>query len=145
MKIIRKSVEKPLEILETDVKYFQDCAKTYLGSETYIESCYIDGTQFIMAVDEDGICKNLPHNFYMRFSNDDFPVQKIVGDALFIRCKPVRPWGEIYDYEVSNITTEDIAWVGSILDDAHQKQLRIDFMEIYKNRAYAPIYRIIHK
>lgn len=132
-----------MEILETNAKYFQECAKAYLGDETYIESCYIDGTQFMMAVDEDGICKNLPHNFYMRFTNDDFPVQKIVGDALFIRCKPARSWGEIYDYEVGNITKSDIAWVRDILDEDRQKQFRIDFMETYKNRAYAPIYRIL--
>lgn len=133
MKIIRKCVGKSFEVVETDEKYFTNCAKKFLGDDITIERVYLEGFEFILAVDEDGLAKQLPHNFFMAFENNPhFPVQTIVGDVLFIRNKPCNPYlKEICDFEVLDVTEKDIIRIQDILNPMEQIVLGLTFKELY--------------
>lgn len=117
MKVIKKSVGKPMEIVETNEKYLMDCGRSFLGHDITIERVYLEGYEFIMLVDEDGLYKELPLNFLMEFpGNPHFPVQAIVGDVYFVRNKKLPPnAGEIWDWEVTDVTKDDIALVEQYL------------------------------
>lgn len=63
MKIMVKEVGKPLAVVDTKEKYFGDCVRSYLGKDITVERVYLDGMEFMMGVDEDGLVKQLPLNF----------------------------------------------------------------------------------
>ena len=77
MKIMVKEVGKPLAVVDTKEKYFGDCVRSYLGKDITVERVYLDGTEFMMGVDEDGLMKQLPLNFLMSMQNPIYPVQYI--------------------------------------------------------------------
>lgn len=60
MKIMVKEVGKDLEVVDTKEKYFGNCVRSYLGKDITVERVYLDGMEFIMGVDEDGLFKQLP-------------------------------------------------------------------------------------
>lgn len=125
MKIMVKEVGKDLEVVDTEEKYFGDCVKNYLGKDITVERVYLDGMEFMMGVDEDGLMKQLPLNFLMCMQNPVFPVQYIVGTVVFVRCKPCNPFEEeIWDFEVSDVTDEDIRKVERYLDKDYQEFCR---------------------
>ena len=129
MKVMRKLVGGPLTIVETNEKWFMPCAKSFFEERTTTERVYLEGTEFILVVDEDGLMKELPINFLMAFDNPHFPVQLIVGDVVFIRNKPVDPrGGEIFDWEVTDITEQDFENVKTLLRPEAQMAL----IEAYK-------------
>lgn len=125
MKVIKKSVGKPMEIVETNEKYLMDCGRSFLGHDITIERVYLEGYEFIMLVDEDGLMKQLPLNFFMEFTgNPHFPIQAIVGDVYFVRNKKLPPnAGEIWDWEVDNVTDKDVAFVERVLKRNFEIQL----------------------
>lgn len=69
MKVMVKEVGKPLAVVDTKEKYFGDFARSYLGKDITVERVYLDGMEFIMGVDEDGLVKQLPLNFLMSMQN----------------------------------------------------------------------------
>lgn len=69
MKVMVKEVGKPLAVVDTKEKYFGDFARSYLGKDITVERVYLDGMEFIMGVDEDGLMKQLPLNFLMSMQN----------------------------------------------------------------------------
>lgn len=113
MKIMVKEVGKPLAVVDTKEKYFGDCVRSYLGKDITVERVYLDGMEFMMGVDEDGLVKQLPLNFLMSMQNPIYPVQYIVGTVVFARCKPCNP------YE------EDIKRIEGYLNDYYQSALRL--------------------
>lgn len=124
MKILLKKLGCPLKVVETDKKYFGECVRSFLGEDITVERVYIDGFEFIMGVDEDGLPKRLPVNFLMPFNNPMYPVQYIVGDVVFIRNKPSDPYNEeIWDFEVTDILDKDKEWVEKMLDPSLQVKL----------------------
>ena len=130
MNILRKRVGQPLEVVETSEKYFMDCVKKFFEEGTTIERVYMEGVEFIMAVDEDGLVKGLPLNFFMPFDNPYHPVQAIVGDVVFIRNKYADVWNEsIWDFEVLDITEKDIKTIEELLVPARQLVLANKYME----------------
>ena len=130
MKIMVKEVGKPLAFVETNERYFGDCVKSYLGSDTTIERVYLDGLEFMMGVDEDGLCKQLPLNFLMSMENPAFPIQMIVGTAVFVRCKSSDPFGEeIWDFEVADVTEKDIEQVKMYLSEEYQRALCLAYLK----------------
>lgn len=132
MKVLRKCVGKPLEVVETDKKYFLECAKTFFDRGVTTERVYLEGEQFIMVTDEDGLMKGLPTNFYMPVENPFWPVQRIVGDVVFIRNKPVAPSaGELWDWEVADVTAQDISILEKLFSPAGQMPLAMAFKEAY--------------
>lgn len=132
MKIAIKKVGEPLEITETTYKYRTECEKSIL--KTYADHITLspDGC-FTLSVDETGLMKELPINFYMAMANPDFPIQKIVGTVVFIRCKPVEYNGvEIYDYEVDDLTNNDLLLIEHMLNENVQKKLSENFVDYGK-------------
>ena len=126
MKIMVKEVGKPLAVVDTKEKYFGDCVRSYLGKDITVERVYLDGTEFMMGVDEDGLMKQLPLNFLMSIHNPIYPVQYIVGTVVFARCKPCNPYEEeIWDFEVTDVTEEDIKRIEGYLNDYYQSALRL--------------------
>lgn len=126
MKIMVKEVGKPLVVVDTKEKYFGDCVRSYLGKDITVERVYLDGTEFMMGVDEDGLMKQLPLNFLMSIQNPIYPVQYIVGTVVFARCKPCNPYEEeIWDFEVTDVTEEDIKCIEGYLNDYYQSALRL--------------------
>lgn len=126
MKIMVKEVGKPLAVVDTKEKYFGDCVRSYLGKDITVERVYLDGTEFMMGVDEDGLMKQLPLNFLMSIQNPIYPVQYIVGTVVFARCKPCNPYEEeIWDFEVTDVTEEDIKRIEGYLNDYNQSALRL--------------------
>lgn len=126
MKVMVKEVGKPLAVVDTEEKYFGDFARSYLGKDITVERVYLDGMEFIMGVDEDGLVKQLPLNFLMSMQNPIYPVQYIVGTVVFARCKPCNPYEEeIWDFEVTDVTEEDIKRIEGYLNDYYQSALRL--------------------
>lgn len=126
MKVMVKEVGKPLAVVDTKEKYFGDCVRSYLGKDITVERVYLDGMEFIMGVDEDGLMKQLPLNFLMSMQNPVYPVQYIVGTVVFVRCKPCNPYEEeIWDFEVTDVTEEDIKQIEGYLSDYYQSALRL--------------------
>lgn len=126
MKIMVKEVGKDLAVVDTKEKYFDDCVRSYLGKDITVERVYLDGMEFIMGVDEDGLMKQLPLNFLMSMQNPVYPVQYIVGTVVFARCKPCNPYEEeIWDFEVADVTEEDIKQIEGYLSDYYQSALRL--------------------
>ena len=131
MKVMVKKVGCPLEVVETNEKYFGDCVRSFLGESITVERVYMGGEnpfEFIMGVDEDGLPKQLPLNFLMEMNNPHYPVQLIVGSVVFVRCKPCNPYEEeIWDYEVADITDSDKEKVEKWLDREYQSRLMVAF------------------
>lgn len=131
MKVMVKKVGYPLEVVETNEKYFGDCVRSFLGENITVERVYMGGEnpfEFIMGVDEDGLPKQLPLNFLMEMNNPHYPVQLIVGTVVFVRCKPCNPYEEeIWDYEVADITDSDKEKVEKWLDREYQSRLMVAF------------------
>lgn len=61
MKVMVKEVGKPLAVVDTKEKYFGDFARSCLGKDITVERVYLDGMEFIMGVDEDGLMKSYVH------------------------------------------------------------------------------------
>lgn len=126
MKVMVKEVGKPLAVVDTKEKYFGDCVRSYLGKDITVERVYLDGTEFMIGVDEDGLFKQLPLNFLMSMQNPIYPVQYIVGTVVFARCKPCNLYEEeIWDFEVTDVTEEDIKRIEGYLNDYYQSALRL--------------------
>lgn len=136
MKVLLKKVGCPLEVIDTAKKYFGDCVRSFLGEGITVERVYMGEAfgganrfEFIMGVDEDGLPKQLPLNFFMPFNNPHYPVQTIVGDVVFVRCKPCDPYEEeIWDYEVTDVTQNDKKEIEKFLDPVVQRKLGMEFL-----------------
>lgn len=131
MKIAIKEVGKDLQIVETDKKYRTECDKEYTGKDHYVDFVQI-GENLLLGVNEDGLALELPINFLLGTTCAHFPIQKMVGTVVFIRTKPVNGWDEIYDYEVDDLTDEDIARIEHILSSLVQSRLRRQFCDYGK-------------
>lgn len=98
MKVMVKEVGKPLAVVDTKEKYFGDFARSYLGKDITVERVYLDGMEFMMGVDT----------------------------VVFARCKPCNPYEEeIWDFEVTDVTEEDIKRIEGYLNDYYQNALRL--------------------
>lgn len=131
MKIAIKEVGKDLVIEECNEKYRTDTVRRYIGKECTTEYVFLtdDGTLF-MGVDEDGLSKELETNFYILTKNPYFPIQKIVGTVVFGRVVPPKPYTEIWDYEMTDLTDNDLNIINRLLDDNLQNKLKKDFQRI---------------
>ena len=136
MKVLLKKVGCPLEMVDTNKKYFADCIRSFLGKDITVERVYMgerfggaNQFEFIMGVDEDGLPKQLPFNFFMKFNNPRYPIQTIVGDVVFVRCKPCNPYEEeIWDYEVTDVTDSDKEKIEAILFPLEQRNMAVEFL-----------------
>ena len=60
----------------------------------------------------------------------------ILGTAVFAKVKPLPFMEEVYDYEVDDLSDDDIELIANILSEDNQKVLSDKFKEIYKDRDY---------
>ena len=130
MRIAIKKVGEELQIIESNKKYRTETVQEYIGKEYYPEFIYKnrEGT-LSLGINEDGLRLGLPINFLMAIKSPYWPIQKMVGTAVFLRTKPVDGCGEIYDYEVDDLTDEDIEKIKEDLDEDTQKFLQEHFID----------------
>ena len=107
-----------------------DVARKFLGDVT-VERVMIDDN-FYMYIDEEGKLKNLDSNFFMFTNNPVYPVDVIVGNAVFIRNKEFDLFEEIWDYETDNITEEDLKLIDKVINgfDIFDKIFNYDIDDI---------------
>ena len=128
MKAILIEDGKP-KIVEGTDKYLIDFSKRFLGSDITIERVYLSSNRtLVMCVDEDGLSKELPLNFFMEMDNPFYPIQAIVGKVIIVRVDELDySKGEIWDYEVTDVTDEDIAKIDRLLDEDYLVELALKF------------------
>ena len=117
-KIMVKEVGQASRIIEVDDKYVTECAKKFIHD--YPEYVHL-GNELYLFVDGEGLIKELPVNFLLEINSPYFPIQKMVGTVVFIREKPVGP-GEIYDYEVDDLTELDMKLIEFITSSEKQEE-----------------------
>lgn len=129
MKMILKRANGGVDIVETKKQYRLDAVKEFLTDCMTVEFVWFEREQtFCMAVDEDGLMKQLPNNFFLQTNNPVMPIQPIVGDVVFVRVKPVDDYSkEIWDLEVAECTEEDVTLIKKLLDDKTQTVLAFTF------------------
>lgn len=125
VKMAIKEIGKDLCFTETQEKYRTDACQKYTGEGHRVEYVRLneEGT-LCLAVNEDGLPLQLETNFYLKLNNPLFPFQKMVGTVCFVRHKYVNVYEEeIWDYEVEDLTDEDIAYINKLLDAEYQGEV----------------------
>ena len=103
-----------------------DFAKSVINN--YSEYIQMQDGWLFCCADEEGLIKNLPVNFLMEMQSTAFPLQKITGDVVFVRCKPVDYMHEeVYDLEIEDLTEGDISLINSLLSENQQAELKSRF------------------
>lgn len=132
MKVIVKRPNKPIEIVDIDCKYRNEVSKL-IGDNIINEYVHIKTNELTLVVDELGMVKELPLNFMLETTSLHYPIQMIVGTAVFCRYQYENPWEkEIWDYELMDITEEDIQIVNKILENRNQLFLTQEFMKNFQ-------------
>lgn len=132
MKVIVKRAGEPAEIVEVDCKYRNEVARLISDDKITNEYVHIKVNELAMVVDEDGIAKQLPLNFFLETTNPYYPVQAIVGTVVFCRYQWENPWEkELWDYELRDITEDDVATVNKLFSVDRQMRLRKEYARIY--------------
>lgn len=123
MRVIVKKPNEPAEFVDVEFKYRGECAE--LISEGIITEFVGITDGFVMMVDEDGLGKQLPLNFFISTNNPFCPVQVIVGTVVFCRFQWEDAWQkELWDYELRDATEEDMAAVEQMLGERLQEELK---------------------
>ena len=124
-KMLLKLPDQPLQVIETSEKYFMNATQPYIGNGNLIQYLYQDGTEFNLAVDEEGLLKRLPLNFFTKLVTQKGEyIQPLVGPVVFARCKPINPRKqEIWDFELTDVTEEDYKKVALSLTYECQKAM----------------------
>lgn len=134
-KIVVKRPGQQAEIVLVDHKY--RCELKEIIDAQIVETVPLHNG-IIIAVDEDGHPKQLPYNFYARMNNEYYPIQLIVGTAVFTKFKPipiVSVFEEIYDYELDSLSDEEIIMVLKELNSDNQTLLQEQFKKRYTTMA----------
>lgn len=130
--ILIKKVKENKEVISTDKRYVGDL-KEYLNADFYPESVELSSKGLFCCVDEDGYPKNLDFNIFIPTLSPDFPIQRLVGNVVFYRVKPVNYSGEIYDYEIGELTEKDLEIINKILSEDEQKRYNKMFNVMYNS------------
>lgn len=130
-KIAVKEVGKPIWFNNSDKNYRTDSSKEYIGKRSTVQFISLNNNRTLfIGVDEDGLLKELPVNFLLPTPNPYFPIQKIVGTAVFVKTKPLDEYfGETEDFEIEDLTDEDIEIIKQLLSDEVQKTLELQFCD----------------
>ena len=134
-RILKKEPGKEIEPLMVEATYLCDVGREIFGSEVYVEQVAMnkEHTMWIL-IDEDGLSKNLPLNFLLPTVSEHFPIQKIVGTAVFVSSKYCDIFAQkIYDYEVCDLAPQLERTARSIVSDCIQKSLSECFIDYGNN------------
>ncbi|MBR5356591.1 MAG: hypothetical protein IK121_06690 [Lachnospiraceae bacterium] len=134
-----KEAGKPFEEKNMEgVKYRSEVFKKVF-TNAYLESVTLydnptESSFLAMLVDEDGLLKDLPTNFFISKDNPIFPFQRIVGTVVFVRVKKLS---SLYDedYKVLDLTEGDRIRINFLLQENNQAVLRDKYI-MYKNPLY---------
>ena len=129
-----KRVGEALQFLEVEEKYRGKFARQTLSDADIVQ--YVSfGNNIFMGCDEDGLMRDLPFNFYIETNSPVYPLQKIVGDVVFVKVKPINPFIEVvYDYEIIPLTDEDCVYLNMVLDTDYQQRLDEAFKGVEYSR-----------
>ena len=130
--IVIKRVNASKEVLNIEKRYVGDL-KEYLNADFYPESVELSSKGLFCCVDEDGYPKNLDFNIFIPTLSPNFPIQRLVGNVVFYRLKPVNYSGEIYDYEIGELTEKDLEIINKILSEDEQKRYNKMFNVMYNS------------
>lgn len=130
--IVIKRVNESREVLNIEKRYVGDL-KEYVNADFYPEFVQLSSSGLYCCVDEDGYPKNLDFNIFIPTLNPNYPIQRLVGNVVFYRLKPVNYDGEIYDYEIDNLTEKDLEIINQILDEDEQKRYEKMFNAMYNS------------
>lgn len=121
MKVMVKRAGQAPEICDIDAVFRSDCKSLILESEALIEFAEIPSgygpTRLGFIVDEEGIIKGLPHNFYMPINRSGYlTIERIRGDAVFFRYLLEEPSSDkVWDYRLVNLEAADINVLNRLL------------------------------
>lgn len=135
MKVMVKRVGKEAELVDSESSVRGEVCKQYL-EDAFIEfvTLYNNPTEssaLMMMVDEDGLCKELETNFLIEMQSPVYPIEKIVGDVVFMRLKKLseNEEDEVDDYEVVDLTEGDKIRIELLLNEKYQRKLRANFKD----------------
>lgn len=106
MRVVVKEPGKPIEVKETTEKYMTDCGKYFIPDGDIRRLGMFDEVYFLY--DDEACYKDLETCFYLFSPRLAIPIQEIKGTIVFCRLKPVSSFEGIWDYEVDEMTDEDI-------------------------------------
>lgn len=130
MRIAYKEPFGELKIVDTEVKYRNDACRELMKDNCTLEFIPMNSERTLnIAVDDDGIRKNKLFNFLVFFPSSHWPIQWMVGTTVFVRTKKANPYGEIWDYEVEDLTDEDIKFIRNMLENEYQSYLQLKVMD----------------
>lgn len=129
-RVLKKEPGQAPEVVEVDATYLCDLKKIFFEERITMERVPLNRERtFWMLVDEDGLSKRLPRNFLLATENSYFPVEKIVGTAVFVKSKFADVWEDIYDYEVSDLDIDHQQAIRTVLSDDIQQVLDKIFVD----------------
>lgn len=128
MRIAVKSVGDTVELVETVSKYRMDAVAEQL-KKVHQRAVWLDAKKTLAIVFDDlGQMKQAPLNFFIEVPSSFSPVQAITGKVVFVRTKPANPFIDIiWDYEVEDLSSSDIAEIRHLLSDEHQVSLALQY------------------
>lgn len=135
-RIVYKAPGHAPQVMHVDAKYLCNL-KNLVANADIIEHvpmipAIIEGSPIQICVDEDGHPKKLPFNFYIPINSTYFPLQIIVGVAVF--CKlTLDPIVDDYDYQVGSLSNEEVNLICEFLNDGNQAIFEREFKNKYPN------------
>lgn len=133
MKVIVKEPGNTPKIVDISAKYRNEAGKLISDDRITNEYVHIKVNELAMIVDEEGLVKRLPLNFFMECNSAVYPVQPIVGTVVFCRYKWENPYyKELWDYELMDVTDDDLILVNQMLAPDVQSTLQGRFNDMYR-------------
>lgn len=130
-RIAIKKPDRELEVINFEGTYRSDIEPLIFEPDNWSKLEYVilknDGDSCLaMAVDEDGLAKQLPPNFNLiTYAGNHALFNDIVGNAAFIRYQLENTWEkEIWVFKLQHLTDEDIQLIKMIVSPAFQERER---------------------
>ena len=148
-RIVYKARGHAPKVMHVDAKYLCNL-KHLVANADIVEHvpmipAIVEGSPIQICVDEDGHPKKLPFNFYIPINSVYFPLQKIMGVAVFVRFKPLNICEDDYDYQIDSLNDEEINLICEFLTDENQAIFESEFNKMYPdmNTYLTPVVREI--
>lgn len=136
-RILYKAPGHAAKVMRVEAKY-RCHLKSLIANADIIESvqmvpALIEDSPVNICVDEEGHPKGLPFNFYIPVNNMYFPLQMIVGVAVFAKFKPFNPYEDDYDIQLDSLSNDEIRLIREFLDEGNQAVFEREFKSKYPN------------
>ena len=148
-RIVYKAPGHAPKVMHVDAKYLCNL-KHLVANADIVEHvpmipAIVEGSPIQICVDEDGHPKGLPFNFYIPVQSTFFPIQMIVGVAVFAKFKPLNIYEDDYDYQLDSLNDTEIKLINEFLNNGNQAVLEKEFKQMYPdmNSYWTPVVREI--